>query len=395
MTATGRLSGGRRKAWAKDGLAHVEVRGARTQLISTEHGKLLEKALETLRGVDWAAWNAALGRLLISYDEETLGLDDLVELVAAAESDHIPADRAPGPPHLDAETRHLVTLAGDLLGVAGASVARGLRMPAAPRELAAVVAMVDHIPGLRARLRRSVGHHWADLAVSMASAGIDAAGQARLSALADAAMRVVLLREASAQRDTWQRRTAELPREAGASRAGSLDDVRPATLPDGPVERYARRISTLTLIASGAVALLPSGARRAARILAAGSPVPAHAGREVYAGELGRLLARRDVLVRDPGALRRLDRVDTVVIDARALTRGRHVITHVAPINGPAEAAWEAASRLVDGHSGTLPTGEDTDGWAITALQHLDAAIPQAVLDDIRTSGGMRGRCTR
>ncbi|MEV0132533.1 HAD-IC family P-type ATPase [Dactylosporangium sp. NPDC050688] len=392
MTAapTGRPFG-RRTAWARDGFAYIEVRGAR-DMIGAESGELLEKALETLRGVDWAAWNAALGWLLISYDEDTLGLDDLVEAVASAESDHIPADRAAGPPNLDAETRQLVTLVVDLLGAAWASVARGLRLPAMPRELAAVVAMVDHIPGLRARLRRAVGRDWADLAVSAASAGIDAAGQARLSVLADAAMRVVLLREASAQRDAWQRRAAELPRAAGASRAGRLDDPRPAALPDGPIERYAHRISTLTLLASGAVALLPGGVRRAARMLAAGSPVPAHAGREAYAAELGRLLARRDVLVRDPGALRRLDRVDTVVIDARALTGGRHVITHVVPVAGTVEDAWKAASRLVDGHRGTLPTDEDADGWALTAPQRLDTAIPAAVLDDARASDGRRGK---
>lgn len=68
------------------------------------------------------------------------------------------------------------------------------------------------------------------------------------------------------------------------------------------------------------------------------------------------------MLVRDPGALRRLDRVDTVVIDARALTGGRHVIRHVVAVNGTTEDAWAAASRLLDGHRGTLPTGEDTDG---------------------------------
>jgi cation-transporting ATPase I len=390
--AMGQPFGGRRKTWARDGLAHVEVRGARNHVISAEHGKLLEKAVETLRGVDWAAWNAALGRLLISYDEGALGLDDLVELVAAAESDYLPADRTAGPPHLDAETRHLVTLAVDLLSAAGAFVGQGLRIPAAPRELAAIVAMVDHIPGLRDRLRRSVGRNWVDLAVSAASAGIDAAGQARLSALADAAMRVVLLREASAQRDTWQRRAADLPREAGASRVGSLNGARPAPLPDGPLERYAKRISTLTLLASGAVALLPGGVRRAARVLAAGSPVPAYAGREAYAGELGRLLARRGVLIRDRRALRQLDRVDTVVIDARALTGGQHVITDVVPINGTAQDAWEAASRLVDGHRGTLPTDEDADGWALAAPQHLDTAIPEAVLDDVRTSDGTRGK---
>ena len=207
MTATPRSRShrGRRRAWARDGLAHIEVYGAREHLISDEHGNLLEKALETLHGVDWAAWNAALGRLLISYDEDTLELDDLVEAVAAAESDHVSAAGAPGPTYLDAETRHLVTLIVDLLGAAGAFVAQGLRLPAAPRELAAIVALVDHIPGLRARLHRAIGRHWADLTVSAATTVINTIGQTGVYTLADAVLRVVLLREIAAQRDTWQR----------------------------------------------------------------------------------------------------------------------------------------------------------------------------------------------
>ncbi|MEU7872840.1 HAD-IC family P-type ATPase [Dactylosporangium sp. NPDC049140] len=394
MTATprNRAHRGRRRAWARDGFAHIEVYGSREHLISDEHGKLLEKALETLHGVDWAAWNAALGRLLISYDEDTLEFDDLVEAVAAAESDHVPAEGAAGPTYLDAETRHLVTLVVDLLGAAGAFVAQGLRLPAAPRELAAIVALVDHIPGLRARLHRAIGRHWADLTVSTATAAIDTIGQAGLSMLADAVLRVVLLREIAAQRDTWQRRGAELPREAGASRAGGLDGARPAALPEGSIEQYARRISALTLLVSGGVALLPSGVRRAARALAAGSPVPVYAGREAYAAELGRLLARRDVLVRDPAALRRLDRVDTVVIDARVLTGERHLISHVVPVHGTVEVAWEAARRLVDGHHGALPTSEDAGGWAVTEPQRLDTPIPESVLDDARSADGVRGK---
>ncbi|MDG6106299.1 HAD-IC family P-type ATPase [Dactylosporangium aurantiacum] len=385
--STRRLRGGR-KAWARDGLAHIQVGDAEHHPIGAERGELLEKALQTLRGVDWAAWNAALGRLLISYDEDELGLDDLIESVTAAEADQVPA----GPPTLDTETRHLTTLIVDLLSAAGGLTARGLRLPAAPRELAALVALVDHIPGLRARLRGAVGRNWADLAVSAASAGIDAAGQVWLTALADAAMRIVLLREATAQRAAWQRRATELPREPGASRADRLDGGRPAAPADGPIEQYSRRVSTLALLASGAAALMPRGVRRAARVLAAGSPVPAYAGREAYAGELGRLLARRDVLVRDPAALRRLDRVDTVVVDVRALTGGRHVITHLEPVNGTEEAAWQAANRLVDGHRGTVPAGEDAEGWALVPPQRLTTAPPDAVLDAVRSTDGTAGK---
>ncbi|MER7008428.1 HAD-IC family P-type ATPase, partial [Dactylosporangium sp. NPDC000555] len=94
--------------------------------------------------------------------------------------------------------------------------------------------------------------------------------------------------------------------------------------------------------------------------------------------------------LRDRAALRRLDRVDTVVIDAGVLTGGRHVITHVVPVHGTVEAAWEAATRLVDGPGGTPPA--DADGWALTDPRRLDAPIPDAVLADARSHDGVRGK---
>ncbi|WP_432971410.1 hypothetical protein [Dactylosporangium sp. CA-233914] len=218
-----RPSRGRRKAWTRDGLAHIEIRGARQGLVTAEHGRLIEKTVGALHGVDWAAWNAALGRLLVSYDEDGLDLGDLIDAVADVESDLIPGT---GADNLDAETRHRLTLVADLLGAAGSAVARRLRLPVAARELVALVALVDHLPGVRHRLQRLLGRHEADLLISAVNATINAAGQAELSLLADAALRVLLLREDSAQRETWRRRGSELAPDAAAGRADRPGDGR-------------------------------------------------------------------------------------------------------------------------------------------------------------------------
>nr|BFE57517.1 hypothetical protein GCM10020063_020430 [Dactylosporangium thailandense] len=380
-----RSSRGRRKAWARDGLAHIEIRGARRGAITAEHGRLIERAVGAVHGVDWAAWNAALGRVLVSYDENGPSLEELIEAVADVESETSP-DAAE---ELDAETRQRITLAADVLGVAGSVVARQLRLPAAARELTAIVTLADHLPAVRAWLRRSLGRHEADLLISALNALINAAGQAELSLLADAGLRTVLLREMAAQRDTWQRRSPGLAANATAARADRHEDGRPAELPDGPVERYTRRVSTLTLLVAAAATQLPAGLRRASRLLMAGSPAPVHAGREAFAGGLGRLLAQRGVLVRDRAALRRLDRIDTVVIDAAVLTGGRRVITHVVPVHGSVEAAWEAAASLFA--DGASPPVAGADGWALTEARHADAAIPEAVLADARSHDGHRG----
>jgi cation-transporting ATPase I len=66
--------------------------------------------------------------------------------------------------------------------------------------------------------------------------------------------------------------------------------------------------------------------RRAANALLAGLPKAARLGREAFAAQLVRTLADRDIVVWDRRALRRLDRVSTVVLDAPLLLTGRHLL---------------------------------------------------------------------
>ena len=49
-------------------------------------------------------------------------------------------------------------------------------------------------------------------------------------------------------------------------------------------------------------------------------------GREGFAAQAGRALADRDVVILHPGVLRRLDRIDTVVVEAAILASGRSAL---------------------------------------------------------------------
>ena len=109
--------------------------------------------------------------------------------------------------------------------------------------------------------------------MALTSSAVGAASQTIASSAADAALRVLLLAETAAHREALSRRAKDLFRDAESSRADPLEPVaRPGPLPDGPVERYAQRISMVTLLAAGALLPLPGGRRRAARTLAVGSP---------------------------------------------------------------------------------------------------------------------------
>jgi len=233
--------------------------------------------------------------------------------------------------------------------------------------------------------------------VALVSSAVGAASQMTLTSVADAALRVLLPSETSAHRDAWARRAQELCRDAEASRADTLAPMaRPAALPDGPIERYAQRISMLALLAAGALLPLSGGRRRAARALAVGSPRAAGLGREAYAGQLGRVLARRGVVVRDPSALRRLDRIDTVVIDAPVLITGRTVVSHVVPVRDSAEEVRDrAASLLADARSaGGRPRAPvKRGGWALTAPGRLGNPVPEKLAASMHENGSGQARC--
>ena len=88
-------------------------------------------------------------------------------------------------------------------------------------------------------------------------------------------------------------------------------------LPNGPIERYSDRAAVGSLAAVGVVLGLTRDPRRASDLLLAGIPKAATLGRESFAAQLDRVLAGHGVITMDPAALRRLDRIDALVIEAR------------------------------------------------------------------------------
>ena len=156
----------------------------------------------------------------------------------------------------------------------------------------------------------------------------------------------------------------------------------------------------VTLLAAGGLAALPGNRRRAAQALSIGSPRGTRVGREAYAAELGRLLARRGVVVRDSSALRRLDRIQTVVIDAPVLITGRNVIGTVVPVLGTAEDARDKAAWLLDGarsasghFRGRSPISRGE--WTLGAPSRVDAStatvLAEALTGSLRENAPPRG----
>ncbi len=382
-------------AWAHEGYAHIEVGRMNGGESAVEFAEHVEKALETNEGVSWAAYNDVLGRMVVGFDPARTTLAVLVDEVRRVERQVIHRRRIVPIPDIDPPVANAVALAADLLGIGGGLAGRLLRLPPLPAELAALTAAVEVVPRLGKRLRASLGRVGTDLGLALTSSAIGAASQTVGSIAADAALRVLLLAETAAHRDAQSRRAEELCRTAETSRAQPVEPLaRPAPLPDGPIESYAQRVSTVTMLAAAALLPVARGRRRAARTLAVGSPRAAQLGREGYASQLGRALARRGVIVRDPAALRRLDRIDTVVVDAPVLMTGRYVVSHVVPIRGTAEVARERAALLLS--DGGLPARtrrapRRQGGWALTEPSRLRTPIPETAAASLNGNGSGQG----
>lgn len=310
----------------RPGRTHVEVRGVHGDG-DDEPRRLVEKQVLAVPGVHGVVTNSALGRLVVDHDA-TMPATALLAAVQEAEqalgrsAGDVPDASAAHPADDMALIRQLVALGLDVTGLAAVLVERSLTpLPAAstlvPPAVTTALSLVDAVPTLRALAERTAGSSSTESWFSVGSATVQALGRGPLGLVADACYRVVKANESAARARTWRRwdEGSDLAEHRAAPCRGAADD-RATTLPAGPVERVADGMGLGTV---GGLALL--GAllpQRAVAVAAAGVPKSARWGREAFAAAAGRVLATRGVLVLDPSALRRADRVDVLVVDAAA-----------------------------------------------------------------------------
>ena len=311
-----------RHVWATGGRAHIEARGVHRA--GTEPlARALEEALHAINGVHWAEVNPIVACVVVAFDEERVSVDDLVGVVDAVETDQgIATDDTIGGrrdhPGASALLRWgAIELGADVAGIAFGVVARAARLPRLPIEIAAAIPALDTVPGVRHLLEQ---HRAVEAGVTSAAALLQGLGQGPLGLVGDAAHRVLLLREASARREVWERVEPALHPGPHDERLNAFERTpRPQPVPDGPVERYAQLVS-LGSLGVGAIALaLTRNPRALADIVLGALPRASRWGRDAFAAELGVVLAGHDVLVMEKQVLRHLDRIDTVVVDGELL----------------------------------------------------------------------------
>jgi cation-transporting ATPase I len=346
----------RRRWWQGDDRAHFEIRGFDRPDVATLIDAV-ERHVAATPGVAWVEVDSVAGRAVVQASTPELEWRAVLEALEAAEreagtaGDRFPVARPEDPSDREAINRHLLALAADLAGMGIGVSGRLLRATPLPVEAASAVSVLDNEPRLRQLVAGELGTGATDLAVAALNALGQGLSQGPLGLLADVAHRANLLREDTARRRAWER--AERRRWAGGPAASVLGGPvpvplpRPAT-PSGPVEHYIDRASLVAVAAGAATGVATRSPRRATAVALAGLPKGARMGRDAFASDVAATLAARDLLVTDRGALRRLDRVDTVVIDGGLLDSGRVEVAsvRVAPERDAPEAHQRIAALL-------------------------------------------------
>ncbi|MDO3705515.1 cation-translocating P-type ATPase [Micromonospora sp. C28SCA-DRY-2] len=368
-----------RRVWSRPGRHHIEVHG-----VCQDGGDLLarqvEAALERMPGVEWARVNAPSGRVVVAVGTPPPKLRDLIATVARTERTcpHEPDPEIP-PPHPPEEgprtPRTLGALASDALGLTISAATRILPFTPIPGEVAGLLGAVDLHPKLHALADRGLrADPRADLIFPFAEAVVQGLTGGWAGIVLDGAQRVVQWGEARAQLAAWGKAEPRLTGTPERAVARSPAGERVTPKPDGPVERYAHRM--LLAGAAAATAATPVvGRKRAAALGLSALPKAPGSGREGYAAQLGRILARRGVIAMDRSVLRDLDRIDTLVLDAAVLGSNRGVLADLAPLPGAdtGQVAIRAFALFDPGHPHQL---RHADGWRLGPLDQLDAHDP-------------------
>ncbi|MEZ0070510.1 cation-transporting ATPase I [Streptacidiphilus sp. MAP12-20] len=347
-----------RRVWARAGRAHIQAHGLHGG--GEQHHRYARRLTEELRrveGVNWAEVNAVTGHVLVDFAEGSVDVDSLVELVESVEEAHDARRAEEGmhaaPPDDDmAVSAAGVALAADCVGMAAAAVGRISDLPLVPRPVHAVVALADSMPRVREALEQRLGELRADALLALMSAVVQGMAQGAAPLAADAAHRTFQLFEVRARRESWNRREQHLvvPDGAGQPPVRPERPERPCPLPAGPVETAGNRTELGHLLGGAGVLLGTRDPSAAADVVLATVPKAARHGREAFAAILGHDLARRGVVVLEPGALRRLDRVSAVVLDSLVLCNGEQRILGARSTSDALDDAdvWKLAGAVLE-----------------------------------------------
>ncbi|ORV47384.1 haloacid dehalogenase, partial [Mycolicibacter engbaekii] len=232
------------------------------------------------------------------------------------------------------------------VGLGMALAGRVLRFPRLPASVQGAVVALEHQPRVRRLLEERIGKRTADTALGLASTAANALAVAPSILAVDLAVNTFRAVEARADTRAWSRRAPHLTRPA--ARAEGPSDARTPEAPAGQIEQHLQRNSWVQAIGATVAGIASRDPNLAGNAALATVPKAARSTQEAFAATLGRGLADKDEALQiDPDSLRRLDRIDVVILDPRVL---RSESLRLVRLRGAGEkdlAVWERAQAML------------------------------------------------
>jgi cation-transporting ATPase I len=388
-----------------NGRAWIEVRGL-DGADGAEVGRVVLDAVRAQPAVTLARLNYPLSRVVVDIDDDKTSLRELCRVVEDAEkranraATRVDGQRAPRPAPLPGDglllATRMATVGANAAGLGAAVVGRALRWPRLPNTVEAAVAVVSWQPRLRHLLEDRIGKSATDTVLTLAMAAAHTVTLSPAAMVVDVMTEGLKAAECRAAAQAWDRHEPELARYAD-DRAVHPPS-RPVPPPVGPVDRHIQRSAWVQAIGAAAVGAATRRVDMAATAALVTAPKATTTTRESFAATLGRGFAdRHAILPLRPESLRRLDRVDALLIDPRVLCSDR---LRVVRVRGAREdqvsAAWNHAQDLLK-QSDLRPgwhrvpgmparrSGQDADIQALICPAHEPLA--SAVMAEARRSG--------
>lgn len=238
-----------------------------------------------------------------------------------------------------------VTVAANAAGLGIALTGRVLHWPRAPIGVLAGVVAVDYQPWARRLVENAIGRPATDTVLALAGVAAETVTQSPGALSVGLLMQSLRAAESRAEARVWRLHEAELARRAEWEAPTPERRPRPAR----PLDAAGRRFALMQAVSAGLIGATTRSVHLAATAVLVTAPKASRTTPEAFAAALGHGLAdRHAVLTLRPDALRRLDRIDAIVVDPRALcTSG----LQVARVRGAAEdevpAAWNRAQLVL------------------------------------------------
>jgi cation-transporting P-type ATPase I len=395
----------KRRTWSRDGRAHIEVKGLTGQ--GGRHRRLSEgvtAALTDIKGVHWAEINAVTQHVLISFDEDAVDLDLLVECIESIEEEHGTEEETfsrnePEHPSADGPaTMAAITLTADLVGLGVAVAGQVLRVRPLPAGARIPLIFAETYPRLRHTLEKQLGRNHTELLLTVSTSTMHALSQGPAPLAVDGLHHFLNLIEVRSRQAVWHRREEELVADGRGLPQETQERIpRPTPFPHGPIEKLGDRTSIVAMIGAGGLLAFTRDPGRAAELMLATLPKAARQGREAFASSLGWELARRGVVPMDATALRRLDRISVIVIESSVLcTDVPRILSAAAVGTGPNgiglddAGVWQIAEQILAAHSdirGDIHGDIPGDAAADTSADPITTADPAVGLAVDPTAG--------